>query len=113
MKPLLLPPRWRKLLNDMIHNRTRTLLVVLSIAIGVSSVGMIRNAQRLIQRDLFTPFEASNPRSATLNVSLFPETLSQAVGDMRAMESIQAQRSVNMYVPQTDSSDLHRVDSLS
>ncbi len=32
---------WRKVLRDLSHNKTRTLLVVLSIAIGVFAVGMI------------------------------------------------------------------------
>lgn len=110
MKALLLPSRWRKLLDDMAHNRTRTLLVVLSITAGVSSVGMIRNAERLIQRDLFTPFEASNPHSATLNVSLFPEAVTHAVEDLRDVESVQAQRSVDAYVPQTDGGALTDIE---
>ena len=37
----MLSPRWRKVLRDLWINKTRTLLVVLSIAVGVFDVGMI------------------------------------------------------------------------
>ena len=33
--------RWHKVINDLWGNKTRTLLVVLSIAVGVFAVGMI------------------------------------------------------------------------
>ncbi len=34
-------PRWAKVLADLTENKTRTLLVVLSIAVGVFAVGMV------------------------------------------------------------------------
>jgi len=36
----MLSPRWRKVLRDLSHHKTRTLLVVLSIAIGVFRVNL-------------------------------------------------------------------------
>ena len=41
-------PRWRKVVRDLSHNKTRTLLVVLSIAIGVFAVGMIMHTAILV-----------------------------------------------------------------
>ncbi len=37
----MIRPRWRKVLRDLWSNKTRTLLVVLSIAVGVFAVGTI------------------------------------------------------------------------
>jgi len=37
-------PRWRKTLSDLWDNKVRTALVVISIAVGVFSVGMIAGA---------------------------------------------------------------------
>lgn len=37
----MLRPRWRKVLRDVWYNRSRTVIVVLSIAVGVFAVGMI------------------------------------------------------------------------
>ena len=31
-------PRWRKVISDLIDNKVRTLLVVLSIAVGVFAI---------------------------------------------------------------------------
>ena len=44
----MLRPRWRKVLRDLWSNKTRTLLVVLSIAVGVFAIGMV-GGSRVIQ----------------------------------------------------------------
>ena len=41
----MIPPRWRKVLRDLWSNKTRTILVVLSIAVGVFAVGMIAGSR--------------------------------------------------------------------
>ena len=46
----MLSPRWRKVLRDLWGNRARTMLVVLSIAVGVFAVGMIAGSQVLFSR---------------------------------------------------------------
>lgn len=48
----MLSPRWRKVLRDLWSNKTRTALVVLSIAIGVFAIGMITGARVIMNRDL-------------------------------------------------------------
>ncbi len=45
-------PRWRKVWRDMWNNKQRTLLVVLSIAVGVFAIGTIATAHIILQRDL-------------------------------------------------------------
>ena len=36
-----LSPRWRKVMRDLWSNKTRTILVLLSIAVGVTAIGMV------------------------------------------------------------------------
>ena len=48
----MLRPRWRKVLRDLFSSKTRTLLVVLSIAIGVFAVGIIVSSRTIIERDM-------------------------------------------------------------
>jgi len=43
-------PRWKKVLADLWDNKLRTVLVVLSIAVGVFAVGMIAGAYVIISR---------------------------------------------------------------
>lgn len=66
---IMLRPRWRKLLRDLWGNKTRTALVVLSIAIGVFAVGMIVASRTILARDLAAGYAATNPASARLMVS--------------------------------------------
>ena len=48
----MLSPRWRKVLRDLWSNKTRTILVVLSIAVGVFAVGMISGSRGILRRDI-------------------------------------------------------------
>jgi putative ABC transport system permease protein len=52
-------PRWRKVLHDLIDNKGRTLLVVLSIAVGVFSIGVIAGAYQIISNDMSVSYAAN------------------------------------------------------
>ena len=39
-----MPTRWVKVLKDILTNKARTVLVILSIAVGVFAIGMTTNA---------------------------------------------------------------------
>ena len=43
-------PRWRKVMRDLWLNKNRTLVVVLSIAVGVFAVGTIASSQIILSR---------------------------------------------------------------
>ncbi len=43
----VLRPRWYKVINDLAGNKTRTVLIVLSIAVGLVAVGTILSAQTI------------------------------------------------------------------
>ncbi|MFN8457418.1 MAG: ABC transporter permease [Anaerolineae bacterium] len=61
-----LNPRWRKVARDLWGNKTRTVLVVLSIAVGIFAVGLIAGTQAVLFEDMNTIFRASNPAQAVL-----------------------------------------------
>jgi putative ABC transport system permease protein len=83
----MLRPRWRKVLRDLWSNKTRTLLVVLSIAVGVFAVGMIAGSQDMLANDLKVANDASNPISATLNTETpFDDELVQTIRDMQGVD---------------------------
>ena len=52
---------FRKVWRDLWNNKGRTLLVVLSIAVGVLAVGMITASNTLIVRQMTLAQEASQP----------------------------------------------------
>jgi putative ABC transport system permease protein len=87
-----LPTRWVKIFKDIWDHKSRSLLVILSIAVGVAAVGMINNAKHMIESDLFGPYLAGNPALVQIYVSPFDESLSKAVANMREVETVQARR---------------------
>ncbi|MCB0088039.1 MAG: hypothetical protein KDE54_09015, partial [Caldilineaceae bacterium] len=59
-----LRPRWRKIWRELWLYRARTLLVILSIAVGVFAVGMIAGAWEILQREMSAAYAAVHPASA-------------------------------------------------
>lgn len=57
---------YRKVLRDLWNNKGRTLLVVFSIAVGVTAVGMIMSSNRLLNRQMAIAQKDSRPSHAKL-----------------------------------------------
>lgn len=87
--------RWMKVLKEIWANKTRSFLVVVSIAIGVATVGMINSAAIYIQRDLFGAFEEGKPASLQIYISAFGEGVAAAVEKVREVEVTQPRRIKN------------------
>ena len=57
----ILSPRARKILADLWANRTRTLLVVASIAVGAFAVGVITTTYVVFGEDMAVSYAAAQP----------------------------------------------------
>jgi putative ABC transport system permease protein len=90
----MLSPRWRKVLRDLASNRTRTLLVVISIAVGVFAIGMVGGARTILTRDLSETWMAVNPASATLDADSFGDDLVQVIRRMPGVADAEARRTL-------------------
>ena len=97
-----LQTRWVKIIKDMWANRSRSLLVILSIAVGVAAVGMINSAAYMIKRDLYGQHAAGNPAVLDIYVSPFDENLAHAVEGMREVETAGARRTAGALVYKDD-----------
>jgi putative ABC transport system permease protein len=62
----MISPRWRKVLRDLWINKTRTLLVVLSVAVGIFAIGVIAGTQVVLSREVRRVYDAAHAASATL-----------------------------------------------
>jgi len=92
---MLILPRWRKVWRDLWLNKTRTFLVVFSIAVGVFAVGVITNAQIALSRSLSEAYLATNPAHATiLTISSFGDDVVKAVRNIEGVGEAEARRSV-------------------
>jgi putative ABC transport system permease protein len=81
----MIHPRRRKVLRDLWRYKTRTLLVVVSIAVGVFAVGTTAGTWVMLSRDLSTDYAAINPSSAILFTAPFDHDL---VRSIRRMEGV-------------------------
>ena len=91
-------PRWRKVFHDLVGNFSRTTLVVLSIAVGVFSIGVIIGAYVIISNDMSASYAANQPMNIELRCSSFDVDLLSTVENMRGVEFAEGRRVFTMRV---------------
>ncbi len=69
----MISPRWRKILAELRLSRSRSVLVILSIAIGIFAVGVTLTARDVIGRGIDRTFDDANPASAVIMTQPFDE----------------------------------------
>jgi putative ABC transport system permease protein len=94
----VISPRWRKVLRDLWGNKTRTVLVVLSITVGVFAVGMTTSSRVVLSREMTASYLATTPSSAILYTEPFDDDLVEAVRGMREVGEAEGRRSVTVRV---------------
>lgn len=98
---LSLRPRWKKVTGDLWSNKTRTMLVVLSIFVGVFAVGVIGGAQTTLSTQMQAAYQATNPAHAIISVSEtdgFHDSLVETVRDMDGVAYAEAQTTTSVQV---------------
>src|SRR5688572_12152555 len=67
---------WRKAIRDFWHERARTVLVVLAIALGISAFAAVMSSYAILTRELDLGYLATNPASAVMRLdSIDDETV--------------------------------------
>ena len=87
---MLLSPRWRKVLRDLWSNKSRTVLVIMSISIGVFAFGGLFTARTLITASLDIDFQASNPSDIDLTLSEVDDLLVEYVARQPYVTGVQS-----------------------
>lgn len=90
----MLRPRWMKIVRDVASNRMRTVLVVVSIAIGVFAFGTILAGLIVTQQELRDAYMRTNPASAVVTTTGFDDTLVDAVAHAPFVAQAQGRRAV-------------------
>ncbi len=86
--------RWRKVWRDLFEHRIRSVLVVVSIAVGVTAVGTIAGANALLEANLRDGYAATQPSSASLFTTVpFDKDLVQTVRRMPGVADAEGRRS--------------------
>jgi putative ABC transport system permease protein len=89
--------RWQKVWSDFWSNKTRTALMVLTIMVGVFSVGMVNNMAHMMNNDMDADFLSTNPSEAKIYAYPLDEAWVRAlrradgVGDVEGRTQLMAQ----------------------
>jgi putative ABC transport system permease protein len=75
----LMTTLWRKAVRDFWHERARTVLVVLAIALGISAFAAVLSSYAILTRELDQGYLATNPASAVLRVDSVDDDLVRAI----------------------------------
>ena len=92
----MIRPRWRKVFHDLVGNFSRTALVVMSIAVGVFSIGVIVGAYVIISHDMSASYAANNPMNVELRTTPFTNTLITVVKNIRGVRQVEGRRVFTM-----------------
>lgn len=95
----MLRPRWYKVINDLFGNKTRTLLIVLSMAVGLFAIGIILSARTILSEGLASSFATIHPSSGTVRtIEPFDEDFLQSVRAMPEVQEADARRNISARV---------------
>jgi putative ABC transport system permease protein len=85
---------WQKVTRDFWQERTRTSLVVLAIAIGISAFSTVMSAYAILTRELDVGYLATNPTSATLTTDAIDDELLAAIKSHQGVGDAEPRRVV-------------------
>lgn len=91
----MLTPRWRKVLSDLWSNKARTLLVALSIAVGVFAVGMVSSTYLILRQDMQEDFLSADPHEAMIYCQLFDDDFLASLRHTEGIGQIEGRSSTN------------------
>jgi putative ABC transport system permease protein len=85
---------WRKVARDLWQERTRTALVVLAIAIGISGFATVLSTYAVLTRELNEGYRATNPASATLWIDRVDDGLLKQLLSNHGLAEAEARRTL-------------------
>lgn len=92
----MVSPRWTKVFRDLTSNWVRTLLVVLSIGVGVYAVAVVMGGRGVLIREFDSDYAASVPPSAEMWTSDFDEPVAQRLAEREDVLAAEARREVGV-----------------
>jgi putative ABC transport system permease protein len=95
----MLPARWAKIINDLWNNKLRTVLIVLSISVGLFAVGTIVSTRSLLSTEMARSFAEINPSTGIVTtIEPFDAGFVEAVRGMREITAVSARRAIEVRV---------------
>ena len=100
MKRSLLRPSWRKVLADLWVGRTRTILVVASIAVGVFAIGTIASMYAIVAQDITISYASAQPANIEIITDPFDDNLVKTISRLPGVANVEGREFINLRVSQ-------------
>jgi len=94
VKPNLLKPRWSKVFTDLWEDKTRTSLVVASIAVGVFAIGMIITTYVILKADINHTYASVNPPNIEIWTDPFDKDFVRVIEKIPGVEDAEGRRTI-------------------
>lgn len=95
---MIIRPRWQKVLTDLRGNPGRTLLVIISIAIGLFAFGVIATLYVVIRQDMREGYAAQQPANIRLRTSLIDDDMVASIQNIEGVNQAQGARLISLRV---------------
>jgi putative ABC transport system permease protein len=95
--------RWIKVYRDLWNNRSRTILIILSIAAGVLAIGVIGMAQQALTASLNSQYADMRPADAILQTApSLDDDFVESISNMRGVNEVEGRRSLALRISLDD-----------
>jgi len=84
--------RRTKVLRDLLINKSRSLLVILAVAVGVAAFGLMITGRVVLEENLRDGYAATKPAHAVISLSQFDDRLLDHVRTLDSVASAEARR---------------------
>ena len=95
-KPNAFKPRWSKVISDLRGSRSRTLMVVASIAVGVFAIGMIVSAYVIISEEINTSYASVHPVNIDIWTDPFHEDFVRIIERVPGVTDAEGRRFISI-----------------
>ena len=85
-------PRWQKVFADLWGNKTRSFLVVASIAVGLYAVGIIASVNEILVEDMRNGYRAVNPANLNISIAGFSDALIEKIRDLPYVGKVEGRK---------------------
>jgi putative ABC transport system permease protein len=101
-----MPASWRKVITDIWANKTRTFLMILTITLGVFSVGFVGNIGSMMNRDMAADYASANPYDAVIYAGPFDEDWVKALRKVSGVSDVEGRTQVTAQLVQESGSKI-------
>ncbi|HSQ16817.1 MAG TPA: ABC transporter permease, partial [Anaerolineales bacterium] len=105
----MVPATLKKIIADLWVNKVRSILVALSIAVGVFAVGIILSTMLIVRHDMLADYTSINPHTARLYTQDFDTSLLEKLRGLPEVESVGASYNLWLDIASTTAKK-HRIN---